>query len=70
MTIKVILRQDFKDPPQRLTCDKCKSVLEYQDSDRRVEHGLADFTNMFCIFYLDCPVCKHPNELSTSTEKK
>lgn len=60
MTIKVILRNDFVDPPQRLTCVKCKSILEYERADCRY-----DFRDN--AVWVDCPVCKHPNDVK---EKK
>lgn len=37
------------------TCDKCKSVLEFEESDVR----FADGQYKYIVKYIDCPVCNN-----------
>ena len=44
------------------TCDKCKSILEFEDSDVR----FADGQYKGIVECIDCPVCKCINMLKKS----
>lgn len=45
-----------KEWPKRLTCKKCKSVLEYDKKDIKDN---TDPRDNIPDYYIDCPVCKN-----------